>query len=369
MPRAKVTQLLYSGLGGHGSVALSLLDADHQRLWVPLFGFVGIEPLLPDYADYCERRAIDYRYFPAISRRPWRVWPAIHRWLRATRPDVILLHSVGSIVPCAWYARTTRIPLVIIEHQANALKRRGDWAYSFLGLLLAERVVYLTPAYRDQVRDRFGPFFPCGKSRVIPNGIDTETFSPATKAPAAGEVRVRLGMASRFITIKRHDVLLEMMARLKALAPTISWELSLAGDGDTLQSVREAIASSGLAGCVELPGSLHGAAYVDWLRSLDLYLHASNGETLSTAILQAMAVGLPIVASEVAGIGELLAGEYGVLVGSNDGAGFALAVRALWDDPNRRHRLSQAARRRAVSEFGQVAMFARYAALLSELGL
>ena len=70
----KVLQLLYAGLGGHGSVAFSLISADVDRIWKSMLGFVGVEPLLATYDILCTNYGIDFKYFSAIAHRPWRNW-------------------------------------------------------------------------------------------------------------------------------------------------------------------------------------------------------------------------------------------------------------------------------------------------------
>jgi len=88
---------------------------------------------------------------------------------------------------------------------------------------------------------------------------------------------------------------------------------------------------AGLEDCVDLTGYLTPDRLAVGVRSLDIYLHASAGETLSISILQAMATGLPIVGSDVPGISGLLKGEHncGVLMSNSTPEGFCAAVLAL----------------------------------------
>src|SRR6185369_3377712 len=227
----RVAQILYAGLGGHGSVAFPLLDADKEGQWQPLLGFLGIEPLSVAYSENCKERGIPFSYFAAMPGKPWKTWPRIAQWLKASRPDAIVLHSGTALVPCLWHARRQGIPLVVVEHQANALKKRSDWIFSHLAMTLADGVVVLTPDYQQELKFRLGMFYRSGRVHVIPNGINTNRFisicSPVKRART-----VRLGMASRFTKTKRHDVLMKMMVKLHRREPEIDWHLSLAGDGE-----------------------------------------------------------------------------------------------------------------------------------------
>ena len=98
----RVAQVLYSGLGGHGSVALSLAGtASATGAWDCAMVFMGIEETLPAYRHACA--ANGYRHLEIRTRpgQAWRSWPSFYRALDALAPDVIVLHSVKAILPAA----------------------------------------------------------------------------------------------------------------------------------------------------------------------------------------------------------------------------------------------------------------------------
>jgi glycosyltransferase involved in cell wall biosynthesis len=142
--------------------------------------------------------------------------------------------------------------------------------------------------------------------------------------------------------------------------------LTLAGDGDCLDAVRSLASSSGLAEHVEFMGNLDEPGLIAWFQSLDLYVHASDGETLSTSILQAMAMELPVLASNVPGIGNLLSGSpaVGVLIENNDAEAFARGIEAVYGDPQLRSRLAVAARAMVCDRYSCEAMFNSYDRLI-----
>jgi glycosyltransferase involved in cell wall biosynthesis len=361
----KVVQIIYSGMGGHGSVAFSLIDADSNGEWNPIMGFFGIEPLSPAYAAICRSRGISYEYFGAHSGKSWRAWPRIFCWLTDTRPEAIVLHSVTALLPCKLYAYLRKAPLIVVEHQANALKRPSEWMFSRLAMLLADRVVVLTPAYNQELKDRLGLFYRAGKVCIIPNGIDLSRFSPHVHSVNRGG-SVRLGMAARFTSIKRQDVLIDMMVELRSREPGIEWHLSLAGDGEGWESIDRKVRAKGLEAYVSLPGQLGEDRLIEWYREIDFYLHASEGETLSTALLQAMASALPIVASDVPGIRSLVSGETncGVLVERQSPQGFAESVIRLIEEPKAAANLGKAGRELIEKHYSHNYMFTNYKSLL-----
>src|SRR5690606_31715233 len=109
----KVAQVLYSGLGGHGSVAFSLIGAaGAAKAWVPSLIFFGIEPVLREYERKCVDESIQHQHIRTLAGAAWLKWPSLYRALARVRPDAIILHSVKAILPCALYARSRGIPLI-----------------------------------------------------------------------------------------------------------------------------------------------------------------------------------------------------------------------------------------------------------------
>lgn len=348
-------------------MAFSVIDGDASAEWQPLMGFVGIEPLNPDYTARCQARGIPYEYFAVLPGKSWRAWARIFRWLSDCRPEAIVLHGPSTLLACRIYAYGRRVPIVVVEHQSNALKRRTEWVFSCLAMFLADRVVVLTPAYDLELKQRLGLFYRGGKVRIIPNGIDTSRFAPSASSVNRGR-SVRLGMAARFTSTKRQDLLIDMLAELRRLEPGIDWRLSLAGDGTAWENVNRTIRAKGLDACVSMPGQLDEDQLIDWYHSIDIYLHASEGETLSTSLLQAMACALPIVASDVPGIKNLLSGKTicGVLVEGQSAEGFASAVTKLVKEPEVAAALGEAGRQLVKRSYSHDQMFAKYRALLTQ---
>lgn len=361
----KITQILYSGLGGHGSVAFSLVSAA-GTLWRNSMIFAGIEPLLPEYARLCDERGIQHAHVRMHEGRAWTAWPSVHAELARAAPQAIVLHSVKLILPCWLYAYRHGIPIIAVEHQPNALKRRSEWWVSRLLMRLADSIVVLTPDYRAALEQHLGPAFRNGKVHVIPNGIDTTAFSPVQVGAAHGQP-FRIGMAARFSKTKRQDLLIDALALLLQHDAPQQWHLSLAGDGDGLQRMREVAKNAGVLDRVEFSGYLAEDALRGWFTQLDAYAHASAGETLSTSLLQAMAMGLPIVGSNVAGIADLLAegSGYGKLADDQTPRAFAAALRELRANPVETAAMAKRARSLAMTRYSQGAMFESYNALIT----
>lgn len=361
----RVCQVTYTGFGGLGSVVFSLITGKASAGHEWLIAFTGDQQTDPSYIARCRELGVAHESFRTTARGRLRAWVDMARWFAKVRPEVILCHGITAILPCWWYATLHGARLIAVEHTPNHLKSRNEWIGSRLGMLLADCVVTLTEEYRSELRHAHGALFRERKICVIPNGIDTEVFQPATK-PLQGDV-IRIGMAARFSPAKRQDLLIAAFEELSRMHPSIPFELSLAGDGTEMSRLREVAAASPVAGRVRFEGLLPEAEVAPWLRTLDIYVHGTDAETLSTSLLQAMASGLPIVASDVRGVQNLLGGpgRYGRLV-PNDPPAFAAAISELVTNEDVRLSLARAARERAVERYSHDSMCAAYVALCTE---
>lgn len=360
----RVLQVLYSGLGGHGSVAFSLAEAaSNANAWDNSLLFMGIEPVLEAYTRNCGRIRAAHGYLRTTAGRPWLAWPRLYRKLAGLRPDAIVLHSVKAILPVSLYARRQHVPLIAVEHQPNALKSRAEWWASRELIRRADGVVVLTEDYRRELEIKLGRRYQATKIRLIPNGIDTDSFTPNT--PGQSTAVTHVGMAARMTPSKRQDLLVDAIAQLNASDGNGRWHLSLAGDGEALPRLQELVRQRGLEHSVSFPGLLDEMELQAWFHKLDVYAHASDGETLSTSLLQAMACGLPIVGSDVSGIANLLAEGGGAgLVCAQSGEAFAANLKRITTDGDLAAGLRARARKLATSRYSRAAMFEGYRELL-----
>jgi glycosyltransferase involved in cell wall biosynthesis len=363
----KVLQILYSGLGGHGGVAFALHKAAVKvRSWKDSMLFVGIEPVVPQYEQICARDAMECSSVQTRAGRPWASWLPVYRSLKKTQPDAILLHSVKLILPCWLYSRRRGVPLVAVEHQQNVLKAPSEWMVSWLLMLLADQVVVLTDEYRRDLEKGLSRWFNREKVSVIANGTDVQFFSPEAGIAGHDHDTMLLGMAARFSSAKGQALLVHALEALCESDQQGKWRLTLAGEGDTLEQVRQLVEDKGMQDVVEFAGYLAEEELAAWFRRLDVYVHASDGETLSTSLLQAMSTGLPIVASDAPGIRNLIGGAepVGLLADNDDPVAFARILRELGDDESLRKRLAQSARRRAVEKYSHETMYRNYSRIL-----
>jgi len=355
----KVLHILYSGLGGHGNVFSSMVlsqvanEFDHEAL------FYGVEPLRQEFIDLCNRQVIPWNYVKKNVKLDLKYYYRIYRLIRKSKPDVIFVHGSGKVIPArlAKMFSGKKQKIIVRETQANHLKTATQWVALSASMLLAHRIVCLTEEFKLQVKRKLGWLFRAKKVMVIPNGINLHTYQPS--ANSRNQSRI-IGMQSRLQAIKDHTTLLKAFALLPE-EERMQTKLKIAGDGDYKNVLISEASALGIAERVEFTGTLSEDELVDFLNSLDLYVHASLGETMSTAIMQAMACRLPVVASDVSGINNMIQdGITGILVPPQHEEKLANAIQQCLHDPALCESLAKNAWEFAQCNFSNESMMAAY---------
>ena len=219
-------------------------------------------------------------------------------------------------------------------------------------------MVYLSDEYKSQVKNTLKWLFRTKYTLVIPNGIDLDIFNPAAKKDNSSIV---LGMQSRLIDIKDHTTLLKAFALLNSKALNLPLKLYLAGDGACKDELINTAERLGITNNTYFLGMIDEKDVVNFLNSLNIYIHASLGETMSTAIMQAMACGKPVVASDVAGINNMIENNVnGLLVPVKNEMKLAAVLEELIINLDEGERLGKAALLFAENNFSNLTMFERY---------
>ncbi len=206
---------------------------------------------------------------------------------------------------------------------------------------------------------------------AIPNGVDPSRFDvpPADRASLGVPEDAFLALAvGRLDVQKGLPDLLDAVERAAADAPAL--RLAVAGDGPLRGWLEaEVAARPGLAGRVRLLGRRDDVPAL--MRAADLLVHAAHWEGMPNVVLEAMAAGLPVVATAVEGVDELVVpGETGWVVPARDPDALALAIREAAADRDAAGRMGRAGRGRARAEFSTARMVGRYESLWADvLGL
>jgi glycosyltransferase involved in cell wall biosynthesis len=293
---------------------------------------------------------------------------ALRRLLAEGHYDLLHAHW---IVPNGVAARplARRVPLAIGIHGSDVFlaEKAG------LRLLVSEtlgRTAVMTGCSPELV-DRVAALGIAGdRCHLIPYGVDVETFHPGDDGRAAW--RARLGIAAsarvvlavgRMATKKGFQVLLPELRRLLERHP--SCHVVLAGGGDRLDEFRRGVA--GLAARVHFPGVVYREGLPGLYRAADVFVlpavHDASGNVdgLPNVILEAMASGLPVVASGISGIPlAVVDGSTGILVPEGDGAALFNALDRLLQRSGEAKAMGAEGRRRAELDLTWDVIAARY---------
>lgn len=365
--KMKVLHLLYSGLGGHGNVFFAMVNADNINAYEFEALFYGVEEVRTEFVEACNDKRIPWYFAKKTTKLDLKYYYKILQFIRKSKPDIIFLHGSAYILPAKIAALFAgkNCKIIVRETQANHLKTKAQWVSLTGAMFLADHIVCLTTAFRDQVQKKLKWFYRKKKISIISNGINLEVYKPAEKARTQLMV---IGMQSRLVAIKDHITLLKAFALLKQQysSPEFNLRLKIAGDGDFKEQLEHLSAQLGLTNHVDFTGMLSEKELVLFLQELDIYVHASLGETMSTSIMQSMACKLPVIASDVNGISNMITHrETGLLVSPQNTELLASAIKELADDERLRKTLSQNAYDYAVVNFSNSKMMELYKKLFS----
>jgi glycosyltransferase involved in cell wall biosynthesis len=267
-----------------------------------------------------------------------------------------------------------RTPFVVAAHASGAvgdlaaLARQGALGRARLAALRRRAAGFI--AVSGTIRDELAASgIPGERIRSIPNGVDTSRFTPADDAERR-RLRRELGLppvptalyAGRLATEKGVDLLLDAWAHVRRRGvPAI---LCVVGDGPERAALQRRARDHGILGAVRFESATEDV--VPWLRAADAFVLPSRQEGLSVALLEAMACGLAVVATEVGGTREA-AGEAALLVPPVSPPALAEALCAVLGDRVRAGALGGKARRRAVEQFGILEVARRHLELYREV--
>ncbi len=301
---------------------------------------------------------------PGLHLRLWKLF-------RALRPAVLHTRNLSTLEAqaAAWAAG---VPVRIHGehgHDVHDLDNRRQ-RYRVMRKMLAPLVTHFITVSRlleDYLRADV--HVPAAKITRICNGVDTARFQPrrdparAVLAAAPFDARGRLviGTIGRMQQVKDQPTLARAFVELLRARPALRERLALVmiGDGPLRERVLAILQEAGCAELAWLPGTRGDTP--ELLNAFDVFALPSLAEGISNTILEAMATGLPVVATEVGGNPELvLPGATGELVPRDDPSALAAALAAYADDPARTATHGAQARERACRELSLARMIEQY---------
>ena len=367
--RPTVCELLH-GLDIGGA---EVLAADLARGLADRYRFVFI--CLDNLGRLAEQLKADGFEVACLDRRPGidlRCMFRLARLLRQYEVDLIHAHQYTPF----FYAACARAwrrgpPILFTEHGRwyPDYPRRRRIVFNRLMLRSRDRVSAVGQAVREALVQNEG--LPRHRIQVIYNGVDVERFTPRPERRAP--VRQSLGLCetdfvivqvARLDYLKDHVTAIRTMGRLVRQVPTA--KLLLVGDGPKREVIETEIQAQHVEAAVRLLGTREDVPELLW--AADVCLLSSLSEGIPVTLIEAMAAQLPVVATRVGGVPEVVQdGQTGLLVSAGDDVGLADCLVRLANQPELRRQFGLAGRRLAEQIFSQPLMHQQYADCFHEM--
>lgn len=355
----KIAISCYPTYGGSGAVAtelgLELADRGHEVHFISY-----AQPFRLDrFRERVYFHEVEMDQYPLFEHPPYSLALAVSIHDVATRYDLDLVHVHYAIphATSAWIAREmlngAKGPRIVTTLHGTDITLTGQHpsfhSITRFSILKSDGLTAVSSFLRDETERSFG----VGKDRirVIPNFIDTERYrredKPCHRATLAPEGEKVVMHISNFRPVKRVQDVVEVFAEMRQSLPA---RLVLVGDGPDRPRAQTRAQELGVEDDVVFLGK--HTSVDELLACADLFLLPSESESFGLVALEAMACGVPVVASRVGGIPEVVSdGETGVLAAVGDVSGMAQAAVSILEDSGRWDEMSRSARARAEKVF------------------
>ncbi len=366
--KLRVAHILYRlDVGGMENGLVNLVNL------LPEDEFEHVIITLAGWSDFSARITRPGVQLESVHKRPGKdldVYRRMFRLLRKIRPDIVHTRNWGTI-DMQWVARSAGVPRrVHSEHGwdmgdltgASGRRRR-------LRRLCRPAIQHFVVVSRD-IADWMRVTVGVSPTQIsqIANGVDTHRFMASGAGvpdlPWGGDDLFIVGTVGRCEPTKDQVTLLEALARLRQerVEGCDRLRLAVVGDGPSLAMLRARARELGIDALVWFPGSRSDIP--DVLRSIDLFVLPSLNEGMSNTILEAMASGLPVVATNVGGNPELVEpGATGALFASRDVGQLARAIETYMNRPDLRRTHGATARQLVETRYSLARMATQYGAV------
>ncbi len=320
-----------------------------------------------------------------VGRRPGRAidFGAVHRFrrmLHESRIDLVQSHNWSTLLECSIATRSPhRIPHVFAEHgglivspDCSNLKNKARGLIARFALKLCDARVAIAERLREKLSFETG----INKSAIdfFPNGISAPHYAHPSRDEARSSIRRELGLNAEALVIgtvaRLHEVKrLDWAIRAfkESLVALPNGYLMIVGEGEERRTLEDLACNLNVQRRVLFVGEKEHVA--DWLAAMDLYVNTSRSEGMSISILEALACGLPVVATDVGDSRVLVGGEpeVGIVVPVGEVTAIAAGMVELGVDGRRRQQLGTNAVNRFLDNYSLETMSQRYMELYNRL--
>ncbi len=301
-----------------------------------------------------------HRWYKSAGTLPLFI-PVFARFLKERRVDILHSHLFGPVTGACFAAYLAGIPHIGTLHDIYTIeeKKRRIW-YIQLSSLLGTRLVTVSHQMKTYLTN-LGRFNDRAFQTIV-NGLDLDKFNLSCSREQHPELGldpedIVLICVGRLEKIKGHDILLKAFGLLK---PRKHVKMLIVGDGPCRQEIDQQIIENGLLQNVRMLGQRNDIP--ELLNLSDCFVLSSRSEGLSCSIIEAMAAGLPVIATDVGGNSELVVnGENGYLVPPDHARILSLRLQSVIDDTIRRIKFGEKSLQFARIRYSLDTMIGKYA--------
>jgi glycosyltransferase involved in cell wall biosynthesis len=364
-----IAEGLYSfQIGGSERVGVNLAIEFERRGYRTLcFAFYDSDGPMRAVAEAAGIRCIDFNYLRrtcGVRRLTYQA--AFFRLLQHERVAALHVHHATALILCGLPAFAARVPRVVMtEHSIHQFVEQPSYRRSAIRFCRFADAVTLVDAqqvryFRDQIH------VPPAKLHHIPNGVRMHVRDAETRRRVRREIGVpddafMLLYAGRLQPIKDLGTLLRAAGRLRR-SDASSLRVVIAGDGADRERLERTSAQLELGNTVTFLGERSDVAAL--LGAADTFIMTSLSEGLPMALLEAMASGVPCIATAVGGIPELFSGDAGLLAPPGSDSAIATTIARAMNDADLRRTLSERGRATIEQRHDLDTIVTRYLALL-----
>jgi L-malate glycosyltransferase len=365
--RLKVLHIVFKlGTGGLENGVVNLcnsLDCDRFSPSICVFHGGGDLESRVDSSRVDLFEVKQYWYYDATL--PFR----LAREIRRRKFDIVHTHSWGTLVEGVGGALMAKTPIIVHGEHGLLEKRLRNlvvqrWLWS-----KADKVLAVGEELAERISAEVG--FPRSRVHVIPNGVDTQRFRPTLNGKVSQRERfglpstkLLLGMVARLVSVKNHLGVLHSLAQLRSQG--IDAHLVMAGEGPLQEFLYQTAQNMHLGNYVHFLGTVMNIEEV--YQAIDIFILNSKSEGMSNTILEAMACGLPVVATDVGANPQLVCdNQSGLLVKSEDIDSLCQALCKLINDTQLRNQMGKKGRCLVETNFSMKRMVDNYTDFYTEL--
>ncbi|MEA1904877.1 MAG: glycosyltransferase [Candidatus Hadarchaeota archaeon] len=259
----------------------------------------------------------------------WSVIGAFRKLVKeGFKPDVIHAHVFTAGVPAVILGKLFHIPVVITEQFTGFPRRILSWLDVMKAKFAMERADLILPV-SDDLRKQIEGYGIHGRFQIVPNVVNTDQFYPSPSGRGRNSKRKRLLVVALLSPKKGVPYLLRALHKLQGKRG--DFRLDIVGDGPNRTEYEQMVAELGLSDRVKFHGLKSKPEVAEFMRRCDFFVLPSLFETFGAVLVEALACGKPVIATNIGGPNEIVTEEVGRLVPPKDADALTEAIDCMLD--------------------------------------